>query len=72
MPIINSTSKERTNIEWDKDDFATLGIMKIDILGLGILTCIRKTIDLIAYKYNIQLSLDSIPPEDPKVYDMLY
>jgi hypothetical protein len=48
VPIENATMEDRTVIEWDKDDIDTLGILKVDVLALGMLTCIRKAFDLIA------------------------
>ena len=61
---------DRTVIEWDKDDLDALGILKIDILALGMLTCIRKGFDLIRKHYGKDYAL-AMPAEDPKVYDML-
>jgi error-prone DNA polymerase len=58
-------------IEWDKDDIDSLGIMKVDVLGLGMLTCIRKCFELIEAWYGLKYSLATLPREDPAVYDML-
>jgi error-prone DNA polymerase len=71
VPIENAAMKDRTFIEWDKDDIDALGMLKVDVLALGMLTCIRKAFDLIALHYGERLSLATIPAEDPKVYDML-
>ena len=71
VPIGNAAMEERTHIEWDKDDLDALGILKVDVLGLGMLTCIRKAFQLIKQHYGQSLILDTIPPEDPNVYDML-
>ncbi|MFM8608026.1 MAG: error-prone DNA polymerase [Hyphomicrobiales bacterium] len=71
VPIGNAAMDERTFIEWDKDDIAALGLMKVDVLALGMLTCIRKTLDLIAMHGGPQLELATIPREDPDVYAML-
>src|SRR5436309_13587830 len=71
VPIENAAMQERTVIEWDKDDLDTLGILKIDILALGMLTCIRKSFDLIERHYRKSYELHSIPQERPEVYDML-
>ena len=71
VPIGNAAMDERTFIEWDKDDIAALGLMKVDVLALGMLTCIRKTLDLIAMHGGPQLELATIPREDPHVYAML-
>ena len=71
VPIGNGAMAERSFIEWDKDDIDALGILKIDILALGMLTCIRKCFDLIEAHYGQAHTLASIPQEDPRVYDML-
>lgn len=71
VPIENAAMEDRTVIEWDKDDLDLLGILKIDILALGMLTCVRKAFDLLAERYGRPLTLATIPPEDPAVYDML-
>ena len=71
VPIINTGMESRTMIEWDKNDIEELGMLKIDILALGMLTCIRKALDLINSRRSEKLELYSIPPEDPQVYDML-
>ena len=71
VPIENAAMDGRTVIEWDKDDIDTLGMLKIDVLGLGMLTCIRKAFDLIARHCGRRYDLASVPVEDPRVYDML-
>ncbi|EAQ01661.1 DNA polymerase III, alpha subunit [Pseudooceanicola batsensis HTCC2597] len=71
VPIENATMEDRTVICWDKDDIDTLGILKVDVLALGMLTCIRKAFDLLVRHENTELDLATIPPEDPEVYDML-
>ncbi|MGP0089461.1 MAG: error-prone DNA polymerase [Xanthobacteraceae bacterium] len=71
MPIMNAAMDERTNVEWDKDDLDALGILKVDVLGLGMLTCIRKAFALAAQHYGETLTLAKIPQEDPAVYRML-
>ncbi len=70
-PIENAAMEERTVIEWDKDDIDALGILKVDVLSLGMLTCIRKAFDLISAYYGTRYTLANLPPEDPAVYDML-
>ncbi len=62
---------DRTIIEWDKDDIDALGILKVDVLALGMLTCIRKGLDLLRDHTRTELTLPTIPPEDPAIYDML-
>ncbi|MFC3613296.1 error-prone DNA polymerase [Lutimaribacter marinistellae] len=71
VPIENAAMEDRTVICWDKDDIDTLGILKVDVLSLGMLTCIRKALDLIEQHHQTRFSLATLPPEDPKVYDML-
>jgi DNA-directed DNA polymerase III PolC len=71
VPVANAAMDERTFVEWDKDDLDALGILKIDVLGLGMLTCLRKALALIEKHYGERLTLSSIPPEDPAVYRML-
>lgn len=70
-PIINARMEDRTNIEWNKDDIDALGFLKIDILALGILTCIRKAFELCKQHYGIDLTLANIPQDDPSVYEMI-
>jgi len=71
VPIENAAMENRTVVEWDKDDLDALGILKIDVLGLGMLTCIRKGFDLIRRHYGKAYDLATVPAEDPAVYDML-
>jgi error-prone DNA polymerase len=71
VPIGNAAMDDRTFIEWDKDDIDTLNMMKVDVLALGMLTCIRKCFDLIADHKGERWELATLPREDPKVYDML-
>ena len=71
VPIGNAAMPERTNIEWDKDDLDAMGLLKVDVLGLGMLTCIRKGFEFLAKHYGVHHTLGSIPREDPAVYDML-
>ncbi|MFN3259526.1 MAG: error-prone DNA polymerase [Pikeienuella sp.] len=70
-PIENAAMDDRTVIEWDKDDIDALGILKVDVLSLGMLTCIRKAFALIERHHGVGYSLATLPPEDPAVYDML-
>jgi DNA-directed DNA polymerase III PolC len=71
MPIGNAAMDDRTFVEWDKDDLDALGILKIDVLGLGMLSCLRKALDLVDKHYGERLTLATIPAEDPAVYRML-
>jgi error-prone DNA polymerase len=71
VPIENAAMPDRTFIEWDKDDLDTLGILKVDCLSLGMLTAIRKCFDLIAERHGLDLTIGTIPSEDPAVYDMI-
>ncbi|SDD29410.1 error-prone DNA polymerase, DnaE-like [Sphingomonas sp. YR710] len=71
VPIHNAAMEDRTFIEWDKDDIDALGLMKVDILALGMLTCIRKAFDLIDTHLGIRYDLANVPGEDRAVYDML-
>jgi error-prone DNA polymerase len=71
VPIGHAAMDDRTFIEWDKDDIDALGLMKVDVLALGMLTCIRKAFDLIHLHGGPKYGLREIPLEDPAVYDML-
>jgi len=70
-PVLNARMENRTQVEWNKDDLEDLGILKIDVLGLGMLTMIRKAFDLVLQHYGIQLTLANVPQDDPLVYDMI-
>jgi error-prone DNA polymerase len=70
-PIENAAMEDRTVIEWDKDDIDALGMLKVDLLGLGMLTCIRKSFDLLKTWKGENYTLSTLPPEDSAVYDML-
>ncbi|MGN6270798.1 MAG: error-prone DNA polymerase [Sphingomonas sp.] len=71
VPIHNAAMDERTFIEWDKDDIDALGLMKVDVLALGMLTCIRKAFDLMRANGLGDLELDTVPDDDPTIYAML-
>jgi error-prone DNA polymerase len=71
VPIGNAAMDERTFIEWDKDDIDTLGLMKVDVLALGMLSCIRRGLDLLKQHYGKDYSLATLPQDDPAVYEML-
>jgi error-prone DNA polymerase len=70
-PILNARMEDRTCIEWNKDDIDALGFMKIDVLALGMLTCIRKAFDVLKQQYGRELTLASVPQDDPRVYEMI-
>ncbi|WP_374138475.1 error-prone DNA polymerase [Sphingomonas sp.] len=71
VPIHNAAMADRTFIEWDKDDIDALGLMKVDVLALGMLTCIQKSFELLRAEGLADHQLDTIPADDPAVYDML-
>src|SRR5260221_10820841 len=85
VPIANGAMDDRTFVEWDKDDLDALGILKVDVLGLGMLTCLRKAFELTEKHYDLSFrslrrqqengqgffALSTIPKEDPAVYHML-
>ena len=70
-PIMNAAMEERTTIEWDKDDLDALGLLKIDVLALGMLTALSKGLDLLKQHYGERLTLATIPSEEPQVYAMI-
>ncbi|CAJ0862489.1 DNA polymerase III subunit alpha [freshwater sediment metagenome] len=71
VPVAPAAMEGRSTIEWDKDDLDALGLLKIDVLALGMLTCLRKGLDLLAQHYGVVHRLSSIPAEDPRVYAMI-
>ena len=71
IPIGNAAMEDRTFVEWDKNDLEALGMIKVDVLGLGMLTCIAKAFDMLQDHYGIDHDLASIPSEEPAVYDMI-
>ncbi|MBJ7535995.1 error-prone DNA polymerase [Rhodomicrobium vannielii ATCC 17100] len=70
-PIENAAMKDRTIVSWDKDDIEALGMLKVDVLALGMLTCLAKGFDLIRAHYGRDLTPATVPSEDPAVYAML-
>ena len=70
-PVLNARMENRTQLEWNKDDLEALGILKVDVLGLGMLTMIRKAFDLVKQHYGKKLTLANVPQDDPKVYEMI-
>src|SRR5262249_5632538 len=71
VPIGNAAMDDRTFIEWDKDDIDTLGLMKVDVLALGMLSCLRRGLDFLKAHYGLNYSLATLPQDDPAVYQML-
>ncbi len=71
VPVMNAAMEDRTTIEWDKDDLESLGMLKIDVLALGMLTAIRKALDFLRDDYGETLTIATIPAEEPDIYDML-
>jgi error-prone DNA polymerase len=70
-PLMNARMENRTQVEWNKDDLEDLQILKVDVLGLGMLTMIRKAFDLVLKHYGRKLTLANIPQDDDLVYDMI-
>jgi len=71
VPIENAAMQGRTVIEWDKDDIEAMGMLKVDVLGLGMLTCVRKALDLVRGAEGKDYTLATIPAEDSDTYDMI-
>jgi error-prone DNA polymerase len=71
VPVENASMPERTVIQWEKNDLEELGLLKVDVLGLGMLTAIRRSFDLIGDFDGRRYSLATVPAEDPQVYDMI-
>ena len=70
-PVMNTAMEDRTTIEWDKNDLDALGILKIDVLALGMLTALSKGFALLDKHYGERLTLSSVPPEEACVYAMI-
>ncbi|MDX1507539.1 MAG: PHP domain-containing protein, partial [Woeseiaceae bacterium] len=70
VPVENAAMDDRTVIQWEKDDLEDLGLLKVDVLGLGMLTAIRRSFDLIREFDGREYTLATVPAEDPLVYDM--
>jgi error-prone DNA polymerase len=71
VPIAHAAMDKRTTVEWDKDDLDALGILKLDVLALGMLTCLRKGLELLQSHYGAPYSIASLPAEEPAVYQMI-
>jgi error-prone DNA polymerase len=70
-PVMNAAMEERTTVEWDKDDLDALGLLKVDVLALGMLTALSKGLELLDQHYDQRLTLATIPLEEPEVYAMI-
>ncbi|MFM0126729.1 error-prone DNA polymerase [Paraburkholderia sediminicola] len=71
VPIENAAMSDRSVIEWDKDDLESLGLLKIDVLALGMLSAIRRTLDIVSEQRGERFEMQDIPSEDPATYDMI-
>ncbi len=71
VPIENASMAERSVIQWDKDDLEELGLLKVDVLALGMLSALRRALDLVGQQRGNVFSMQDIPAEDPATYDMM-
>ena len=71
VPVENAAMDDRTVIQWDKDDLDAMKLLKVDCLALGMLTCVRKTFDLLRASGRRDIGLDDIPPGDDATYAMI-
>ncbi|NVM77488.1 error-prone DNA polymerase [Duganella sp. SG902] len=71
VPIENAAMADRTVVQWDKNDLDAVGLLKIDLLALGMLSCIRRTLDLVSARRGTRFELGDIPAEDPETYQMI-
>jgi len=71
VPIEAASMEDRTVIEWDKDDLDAMGLLKVDVLALGMLTAIRKSLELVGLRRGFEFQMQDIPAEDPGTYDMI-
>ena len=71
VPVENAAMPDRTIIQWDKDDLETLGLLKVDCLALGMLSCLRRCLDLLRRHHNIDLNLAQVPEGDAATYAMI-
>ena len=70
VPVENASMKDRTVIQWDKDDLDAMGLLKVDCLALGMLSAIRRALDMISRYRGVHMRMQDIPAEDPQVYEM--
>jgi error-prone DNA polymerase len=71
VPIENAAMPERSIIQWDKDDIDAVGLLKVDVLALGMLSCIRRALDLVSEQRGARFELGDVPAEDPATYEMI-
>jgi error-prone DNA polymerase len=71
VPVENASMKDRSVIQWDKDDLEDMGLLKVDVLALGMLTAIRRCLDLVALRRGTPFTLLRHPDEDDATYDMI-
>ncbi|MFM0632532.1 error-prone DNA polymerase [Paraburkholderia xenovorans] len=71
VPVENAAMSDRSVIEWDKDDLEALGLLKIDVLALGMLSAIRRALDIVSEQRGERFEMQDIPSEDPATYDMI-
>jgi len=71
VPVENASMPDRTVIEWDKDDLDAAGLLKVDVLALGMLSAIRRALDMIGQRRGYAFGMQDIPAEDPQTYDMV-
>jgi error-prone DNA polymerase len=71
VPVENAAMADRSVIEWDKDDLEALGLLKIDVLALGMLSAIRRTLDIVSERRGERFEMQDIPSEDPQTYEMI-
>ena len=71
VPVENASMENRSVVQWDKNDLDALGLIKVDVLALGMLTAIHRALDLVAMKLNQPFGMQEVPAEDPATYDMI-
>ncbi|WP_297832617.1 error-prone DNA polymerase [Pseudomonas sp.] len=71
VPIENAAMEDRSIVQWDKNDIDAVGLLKIDLLALGMLSCIRRTLELVSEQRGSRFEMGDIPPEDPATYQMI-
>jgi error-prone DNA polymerase len=71
VPIENATMEDRTVIQWDKDDLESIGLFKVDLLGLGMLTVVNRAFDVLESHYGKRMNMATVPADDPATYEMI-